>query len=131
MFVAGTAGIALVSGLVVARPSLFGVVHFLDVWLLGYHHIFAPMTRVGSSRTAVREHHFLMTRLPLLVAVGVWGLLSIGSGAALSAVYFYWRRLHYTRQSYGVERMYGRKAHGGSAERSPTMRVSHATRFGG
>ena len=116
VFVVGTASVALISGLIVAaRPSLFGVVLFLDIWLLGYHHIFATMTRVGSSRNAIREHHFLMTRLPLLVAVGVWGLLSIGSGAALSAVYFYWQWLHYTRQSYGVERMYGRKAHGGNA----------------
>ena len=47
MFIAGTAGIALVSDLVVARPSLFGVVHFLDIWLLGYHHIFDPITRGG------------------------------------------------------------------------------------
>ncbi|MFV2040344.1 MAG: hypothetical protein ACC660_08870, partial [Acidimicrobiales bacterium] len=118
MFVFGTAGLALVSGLVVvARPSLFGFLLFLDLWLLGYHHIFATMTRVGSDRRAVQEHRFLMTRLPFLVALGVWALLSIGEGAALAGVYFYWQWLHYTRQSYGVERMYWRKMHGGDAPR--------------
>lgn len=116
VFLFGTAAAALLSGLVVvARPSLFATVLFLDIWLLGYHHIFATMTRVGSNRNAIREHRFLMTRLPVLVAAGVAALIVVGGGAAVAAVYFYWQWLHYTRQSYGVERMYWRKKHGGEA----------------
>ncbi len=121
-FVVGTAAVALASGMiVVARPSLFGLILFLDIWLLGYHHIFSTYSRIADSRASLREHRFLTLQLPFLVLGGVGLLVGIGGTAALAAVYFYWQWLHYTRQSYGVERMYGRKEHGGQAPPSDRL----------
>ena len=46
-FILGIAGIALLSGaVVVAQQGLFGLVLFLDLWLLGSHHVVAPYPRL-------------------------------------------------------------------------------------
>ena len=110
-FIAGIVVLALVSCLVVVRePRLFGVVLLADLWLLGYHHVIATYTRLCFDRESFRKHRFLVLGLPFIVfaavALSAW---SVGLWT-LATVYFYWQWFHYARQSFGIARVYDRKA---------------------
>jgi hypothetical protein len=112
-FIAGIAGLALVSGMVVVwNPALFVPVVMADLWLLGYHHVIATFTRLCFDKESFRTHRFLVVWLPFLVFAGV---LMVGFGAglwALASLYLYWQWFHYTRQSWGVAQIYRRKSDG-------------------
>ena len=112
-FIMGITVLALGSGaIVVARPSLFGVVLFLDVWLLGYHHVVATYTRLCFDRQSFLSHRFLILWLPLIVLAATVGL-AVGIGPwALATLYLYWQWYHYTRQSWGISQAYRRKSGG-------------------
>jgi hypothetical protein len=110
-FVAGTTVLALLSGgLVVFDPRLFPVILAVDLWLLGYHHVVSTFTRLAFDRESLREHTFLVTWLPLLVLLAVVGACLATGPWILTTSYLYWQWWHYTRQSYGVSRIYQRKA---------------------
>ncbi len=107
----GVAALALASGaIVVAQPDLFLVVLVLDLWFLGYHHVVSTFTRLAFDTDSFREHRFLVIWLPLLVLAGATGLVLVLGGWILSTTYLYWQWFHYTRQSYGIERVYRRKS---------------------
>lgn len=112
-FILGVAAIALLSGLlVVAKPALFGPVLFLDLWLLGYHHVVSTYTRLCFDRTSFLTHRFLILGLPPIV-LGATVALAVGIGPwTLATVYFYWQWFHYTRQSWGISQAYRRKSGG-------------------
>jgi hypothetical protein len=112
-FIAGIAALALASGaIVVARPNLFGLVLFLDVWLLGYQHVVATYTRLCFDRDSFLTHRFLILWLPLMVLAATVGL-AVGIGSwTLATLYFYWQWFHYTRQSWGISQAYRRKSGG-------------------
>lgn len=103
--------VALLSGVVtVIEPSLFAWVLFLDVWLLGYHHVASTFTRLAFDAESFKQHRFLVVQLPLIVlATTMVVTMSVGYWV-LPTVYLYWQWFHYTRQSYGIERCYRRKA---------------------
>ena len=111
LFIVGAAGLALGTGFTaVARPHWFPVILFLDIWLLGYHHVIATFTRLTLDSESFQEYRFLVVTLPWIVlaatvavglTVGVW---------AIATIYLYWQWFHYTRQSYGIVRLYSRKA---------------------
>ena len=110
-FIITIALVAVVTGaLTLARPDLFALFLFLDIWLLGYHHVVSTFTRLAFDWESFRQNRFLVIYLPLLVIAGtaaaVWGL----GGWVLATTYLYWQWFHYTRQSYGIERMYRRQA---------------------
>lgn len=107
----GVAALALFSGaIVVARPELFPLVLFLDLWFLGYHHVVSTFTRLAFDTESLREHRFLVLWLPFLVLAGAVGVVLVVGGWVLSTTYLYWQWFHYTRQSYGIERVYRRKS---------------------
>lgn len=116
-FIFATAAIAFLSGLlVVFNASLFGLILFLDIWLLGYHHVISTYTRLCFDRESFRQHRFLLFGLPPLVlatcialawGVGIW---------VLTTIYLYWQWFHYTRQSWGIAQVYRRKAVGAEME---------------
>ena len=118
-FVHGITAVALFSGaLVVLKPDLFKWVLLADLWLLGYHHVVATFTRLAFDRASLREFRFIVFVLPLIVfattftvawSVGVW---------VISSVYLYWQWFHYTRQSWGISRVYSGKS-GGLVTESP------------
>lgn len=110
-FIVGIAAIALLSGaVVVARPALFGLVLFLDLWLLGYHHVVSTYTRLCFDRDSFISHRFLLVGLPPMVLAATVGL-AVGIGPwTLATIYFYWQWFHYTRQSWGISQGYRRKA---------------------
>ena len=112
-FIVGIAALALGSGaIVVARPHLFGLVLFLDLWLLGYQHVVATYTRLCFDRESFLSHRFLVVWLPLIVLTASAGL-ALGIGAwTLATHYFYWQWFHYTRQSWGISQAYRRKSGG-------------------
>ena len=111
MLIGGTAAIALLSGAVVlARPELFALVLFLDLWVLGFHHVVSTFTRLAFDAESFQRHRFLVLGLPVLVLLGVIGLVVTVGLWALPTLYFYWQWFHYTRQSYGVGQIYRRKA---------------------
>ena len=105
------AAIALVSGAVsLVEPRFFQWILLADIWLLGYHHVVSTYTRIAFDKKSFREHRFLVIQLPIIVLVGtVVSVLTLGFWV-LPTIYLYWQWFHYTRQSYGIERIYRRKA---------------------
>ena len=92
------------------EPYWFWPILFLDVWLLGYTHVVSTFTRLAFDRESFRQHRLLLVpcrwsslRLPSpsRCVVGEW---------LVATVYLYAQWFHYTRQSYGISRMYLRKA---------------------
>lgn len=110
-FILGTASLAVAAGaLVVSNPALFATAFLLNAWLLGYHHVISTFTRLTFDTESFKAHRFLVTWLPLIVlAAVVVSCVAIGSWT-LTTVYLYWQWWHYTRQSYGISRIYQRKA---------------------
>ena len=108
-FILGWTTLALVSGTAIGiEPSLFYPSLFLDLWVLGYHHVIATFTQLCFDRARFEERRgFIVHLLPevavaaLLVAwqVGLWVIVT---------VYFYWQWWHYARQSWGISRAYRR-----------------------
>lgn len=107
----GVTLLALGTGaVVVLKPEWFLVVLLLDLWLLGYHHVIATFTRFAVDRNTFAQNRFLVFGLPWIV-LAVTLAVGIGIGMwAIATVYLYWQWFHYTRQSYGIARAYGRKA---------------------
>ena len=121
-FIVGIAALAVASGyVVVLNPTLFPLVLFLDIYLLGYHHVVSTFTRLAFDKESFLEHRFLVVWLPLLVLAAAVSAVMVVGGWVLSTTYLYWQWFHYTRQSYGIERVYraqgGRRRAGG--QRSP------------
>jgi hypothetical protein len=85
-------------------------VFLLNAWLLGYHHVISTFTRLAFDRDSFNENRFLVTWLPLIVLTGVFALCLVFGQWILTTIYLYWQWWHYTRQSYGVSRIYQRKA---------------------
>ncbi len=112
-FIFGVALLALVSGLAaVANPALFPTILILDLWLLGYHHVVSTFTRLAFDKESFLEHRFLVVVLPLVVLAAAFSAVLVVGSWVLSTTYLYWQWFHYTRQSYGIERVYRAKAGG-------------------
>ena len=59
--IVGVAVLALASGaVVVAKPSLFPLILFLDLWFLGYQHVIATFTRLSFDTDSFRQNKFLV-----------------------------------------------------------------------
>lgn len=111
--IVGVAAIALLSGaIVLARPQLFPVILFIDLWLLGYQHVVSTFTRLTFDTESFRQHRFLVLGLPVIVLAAVLAGAWVAGAWILSTTYLYWQWFHYTRQSYGIERAYRRKVSG-------------------
>jgi hypothetical protein len=110
-----TAVALLAGGAAVLRPELFGMILILDLWLLGYHHVVSTFTRLCFDRASFREHRFLVIELPIIVVAVTVGAVYLCGAWVLPTTYLYWQWFHYTRQSYGIERMYRRKAPAGTS----------------
>jgi hypothetical protein len=111
IYIFGTLALALCSAaLVVNNPQLFLPIFILNGWLLGYHHVVSTYTRLTFDSDSFHQHRFLVLWLPLLVLAGVALLCSILGVWVLVSGYLYWQWWHYTRQSYGVSRIFARKA---------------------
>lgn len=119
----GIALASLLTGLyVVLYPSAFTAIFIVNGWLLGYHHVTSTYTRLVFDRDSLTANRFLLTWLPLIV-LGAVIVTSLALGAwILTTVYLYWQWWHYTRQSYGVSRIYARKA-GIASDRLTTAAV--------
>lgn len=103
--------VAMVAGTAtLSMPRLFGLILMLDLWLLGYHHVVSTFTRLIFDRESFQRNRFLVIQLPVIViACTIAAIWSLGLWV-LPTVYLYWQWFHYTRQSYGLERMYRRSA---------------------
>ena len=105
------AGWALAAGAaVVVEPSLFWPILFLDVWLLGYTHVASTFTRLAFDLESFRQHRLLLIPLPVAVAAFTIAIALLVGEWLVATVYLYAQWFHYTRQSYGISRMYLRKA---------------------
>ena len=109
----GLTSLSLLVGLLVAiRPDAIGIILLADNWLLGFPHVTATFTRLVPDREAVRRHWFLVFVLPFIV-VAVTAALAFGLGLwAVATIYFYWQWFHTARQSWGIAKLYERKANG-------------------
>lgn len=122
-FIVGLTSLALLTGLfVVLNPSVFLVVFVINGWLLGYHHVTSTYTRLAFDRDSLRENRFLLTWLPFIVLGSVIAASLVFGPWILTTIYLYWQWWHYTRQSYGVSRIYSRKA-GATPDRLTTAVV--------
>ena len=106
------AGVAIVSS-----PAWFWPILFLDVWMLGYTHVVSTFTRLAFDRESFLQHRLLVVPLPIIVAACTIGIAVVAGEWLVATVYLYAQWFHYTRQSYGISRMYLRKAGGDSAGR--------------
>lgn len=95
---------------IVVNPALFWPILFLDVWLLGYTHVVSTFTRLAFDRESFRQHRLLLIPLPVVVAGCTIALAMFFGEWLVATVYLYAQWFHYTRQSYGISRMYLRKA---------------------
>jgi hypothetical protein len=102
---------ALAAGaVVVAQPAWFWPILFLDVWLLGYTHVVSTFTRLTFDRESFRRNRLLLFPLPVAVAVFTVAVAVLIGEWLVGTVYLYAQWFHYMRQSYGISRMYLRKA---------------------
>jgi hypothetical protein len=95
---------------VVVEPYWFWPVLFLDVWLLGYTHVVSTFTRLAFDRDSFRQHWPLLIPLPVVVAACTLALALAAGPWLIATIYLYAQWFHYMRQSYGISRMYLRKA---------------------
>ena len=110
-FVWTTSLLALAAGLAgLVEPRLFAVVLAIDVWALGYHHVVSTFTRLTFDRESFGRYRNLVIQLPIAVTVITLAAVISCGYWVLPTVYLYWQWFHYTRQSYGIERIYRRKA---------------------
>tara|TARA_R110002110_G_scaffold404606_1_gene623023 strand:- start:25398 stop:26444 length:1047 start_codon:yes stop_codon:yes gene_type:complete len=110
-FIVGVTLLALGSGaLVVAEPSLFPLILLLDLWFLGYHHVISTFTRLCFDRQSIKQNHFFLFYLPIIILVSVVSLVTFIGIWTIPTLYLYWQWFHYTRQSYGVGQAYKRKS---------------------
>ena len=107
--------------------SLFAPLLLLNTWALAFEHVIATFTRLAFDTESFRRHRFLVLGLPLALAPAVLGIARWFGTDALMTVYFYWQWFHYTRQSYGIERLYWRKAGGGDAGATLNAGLLYAT----
>ena len=92
------------------HPGWFWPILFLDVWMLGYTHVVSTFTRLAFDRQSFLQHRFLLLPLPIVVAACTIGVAMVAGEWLIATVYLYAQWFHYTRQSYGISRMYLRKA---------------------
>lgn len=110
-FIWGTAILGLLSGVIIMlKPALLVPVLLADLWLLGYHHVIATYTRLTFDGQSFREHRFLVLGLPWIVLAGTVAAAYFCGIWLVATVYLYWQWFHYTRQSYGIARVYLKKA---------------------
>ena len=115
----GTFLLALASGLIVVwQPWLFFPVLLADLWLLGYHHVIATFTRLSFDRESLKENRFLVFYLPFLVLAATVTLAITFGAWMIASIYLYWQWFHYSRQSWGISRVYERKS-GGLVDDNP------------
>ena len=92
------------------NPNVFMALLFADIYLLGSHHIVAMYTRLCFDKDSIKENRFFLTWLPLIVVLGIVVAMWLAGGTEIiTTVYLYWQWFHYTRQSYGITRIYARK----------------------
>lgn len=106
-FIWGIAALGIVTGFVVTwQPSWFWPILIFDLWFLGYHHVISTYTRLCFDRKSFADSGFLVFGLLPLVTVGTIAVAWFVGLWAIISVYFYWQWFHYTRQSWGISRMY-------------------------
>lgn len=107
----GVLAIALATGAALyVNPAWFPLLLFVDLWVLAFHHVIATFTRLTFDTESLRRHAFLVFGAPPIVGAAVLGAYFVLGTEAIMTLYFYWQWFHYTRQSYGVERLYFRKS---------------------
>ncbi|MEM6414829.1 MAG: hypothetical protein AAF720_09275 [Pseudomonadota bacterium] len=107
IFIFGLPTIAILSACVIAvKPSLFTPILLVDLWLLGYHHVVSTYTRLCFDKQSFQEHRFLLTWLIPIVAIPTILIALTFGVVAIVTIYFYWQWWHYTRQSWGVSRIF-------------------------
>jgi hypothetical protein len=116
--VVGVMALALVLGCTAtASPTAFLYVLTFDIWVLAFPHVTSTYTRIAFDRESLRKHWFLLTGLPVIVLGGLSAIALLGGAGALFTAYFVGQTYHYTRQSYGIARIYRRKGGGVSRAR--------------
>ena len=100
----------LAAAFVTTDASLFNTILIWNLWLLGYHHVISTYTRLLFDGKSRQEHRGLWTWLPVVVIGSVAAVAYLVGFWAITTIYLYWQWWHYTRQSWGVYRVYERKA---------------------
>jgi hypothetical protein len=103
--------IAILTGYYVyLNPDYFELVLFLDLWLLGYHHLISTFSRIAFDKKSIKENWFFLLPLPIIVFTSVSILYYFFGSVGIASVYVYWQWYHYSRQSEGVSKAYGMKS---------------------
>lgn len=106
-FIFGIPLLALTTGLVIMfKPSLFYPILVIDLWFLGYHHVISTYTRICFDKQSFAENKMLVLGLLPLVVVSTLAAAFLFGLWLIVTIYFYWQWWHYTRQSWGISRVY-------------------------
>ena len=109
-FIFGLLALSVVTGAVILfEPSLFYPILVIDLWFLGYHHVVSTYTRLCFDKASFQENKFLVVGLLPMVVVGTLGAVWLFGIWVVVTIYFYWQWWHYTRQSWGISRVYRAK----------------------
>lgn len=98
--------------LAISVPATAGVVIALNLWFFGYHHVGATFTRFIGDPQLRSDRRALLTWVPLVVLAATVAVGVLVGQWAIGTTYFYWQFFHYTRQSWGIEESFRRKAGG-------------------
>lgn len=84
------------------KPEFFNLVLFLDLTLLGYHHVISTYTRLGFDKKSLIENRVIVFYLPPIIMALVAILVVYDTGWIVSTIYLHWQWYHYSRQSEGI-----------------------------
>lgn len=116
-FILGLLALSCVTAIVIIiEPTLFYPILVIDLWFLGYHHVIATFTRLCFDKKSFAENRFLVVGLMPIVVAGTLGVVALFGVWTVVTVYFYWQWWHYTRQSWGISRVYRAKDREGKYE---------------
>jgi hypothetical protein len=109
-------GTGLMAALAVtADARLYPFLLLADLWLLGYHHVVATYTRLAFDGRSLRRHRFLAVDLLVFVTMATLAVAMTAGAWVIASAFLYLQWFHYTRQSYGIARMYYRATPEGRA----------------
>ncbi len=107
LFIFGTAFVALAMYSVAQMDSVpFSVMLVIYATFIAQPHFFATYTRTAFSLEMFKKNIFMMAVLPVLVLSVLIGLYKMFGMWIYMSLYMYVQWFHFTRQSYGISRIY-------------------------
>ena len=113
-----------VTALALIKQEWLPTIIFLDLWLLGYHHVVATYSRTAFDGRSFRKHWGLNLILPAAVLGATFTIAKSGGAIALTTIYLHWQLFHYIRQSEGISKGFASRQGDRSVPSNPMVRAT-------